>query len=30
MKTYKVREGQVTIDGVTYGSTPVAYEVKGK
>ena len=30
MKTYKVREGQVIIDGVTYGSTPTAYEVKGK
>jgi hypothetical protein len=30
MRSYKIREGYVTIDGITYGPTPTAYDVKGK
>jgi hypothetical protein len=30
MRSYKIREGYLTIDGVTYGPTPTPYDVKGK
>jgi len=30
MKSFKIREGSVVIDGITYQSTPLESDVKGK